>query len=83
MWQSTQRDLENLPSRFVETIEQQKEKKGVTELNLLITKLKETISLGKFYVSIQIHSPIFLLLMPIVMKFLFRYEFQKNVHFHL
>ena len=89
IWQSTQRELENLPTKFIEKLEHQKDKKGVAELNLFITKLKETVLLGKFNVSMQIHSSIFLReftschLIPITTKFLFRYKFQKNVQFHL
>ena len=46
IWKSTQVDFDNLGKNFIKTLETEKEKKRVSELNLLITKLKEILESG-------------------------------------
>lgn len=49
MWKSTQTDKDHLASTLIRTLEYETKEKGVTDLNLLITRLKGLLSAGSYF----------------------------------
>ena len=56
IWKKRQTDLNNIAQLFISTIEQNKKKKGITELNALLARLNAKVCTGNLFIWIEIMS---------------------------
>ena len=54
IWKMRQTDLNNIAQLFISTIEQNKKKKGITELNALLARLNAKVCTGNLFIQIEI-----------------------------